>query len=494
MISLRSAIAALAALGVVWCASLGRAQSAPAPEAMAEQPDPHDFVTRTETRLNAVGNQLRFGGLGLSTLLLRGGGPAPQVPTDYETNDLIQTAQALGIGLARSVSMGASAGCEACVMPQRGRINEAALRRMDHVLKLAHDAGIRLIIPLAGSRDSCGADATLDPVADTACIFAKWRGAAPATFYTNAAVRADFAAYVTAILQRVNTETGVAYVNDSTIVGWENCDGCGRDTDAAVIADWTEFLGRTIKSIDTHHLYENGAFAGRLTQVGGARIALPSVDVLGDRIAGQPDAGPGRFTAALEAVTTAGRAYVIDSYDWSAATWHTPDDLQAFMDALRHDRRLTGAFVSDVYGHSQLGGFVAAPASGLPPLYFPGFAIAGMDADSVQNRARAVRRFSYRMLDLNPIAYAKPDAPDIISVVHGKVTWRGSAGTLVYSVARSEDPTALDSWTTLCDKCVGDTNSAWQDPSVPSGPAWYRVTPFNVNLHQGFPSQPVMNR
>ena len=486
---------ALLVLGGVWWMHQADAQTlSPSPEAMAVQPDPHDFVSRTETRLNALGDQLRFGGAGLSSLALRGGSGGAVVPTNYETGDLLATAQALGVGYVRSVSMGASAGCPDCVMPARGHVNEEALRRVDHVLKLARDAGIRLVIPLAGGGDACAPGAALNPVADTACVFAGWRGVPASSFYTDPAVRADFAAYVTVLLQRVNSETGVVYRNDPTIAAWENCDGCGRGTDPAVLADWTEFVGRTIKSIDQHHLYENGAFAGRLAEVGASRIALPSVDVVGDRLAGSPDAGPARFAAAAGAVTDAGRVYLIDSYDWTAATWHTADDLQAFMDALRHDRRVSGAFVSDVFGHAQQGGYLPPPRTGLAPLYFPGFATAGMDVDSVQNRARAVRRLSYHMMDLNPIAFAQSPPPEIISVMHGNVRWRGSAGALAYSIQRSGDLTAIDSWNVLCDKCASDASPSWQDPNVPSTPVWYRMMPFNINLHNGLPSVPAANK
>ena len=496
---MRSRISALLALALACAASLvppaARAQTvSPDPEALAVQPDPHDFVSRTESRLYALGNQLRFGGVGISGLSLRGTPGGATATTEFEMSDLLTTAQAMGTGLVRSVSMGSSAGCPDCVMPAPGQINQTALQRVDDALMQARNAGIKLIIPLAGGGDNCQPNAPLDAVRDTACVFTRWRGLPPAAFYTDPGVRADFIAYVTLLLQRVNSLTGVMYRNDSTIAAWENCDGCGRGVDPAILADWTEFVGRNIKSIDQHHLYENGAFAGRLTTVGAARLALPGVDIVGDRLAGDPDAGPKRFVAAAEAATAAGRIYVIDSYDWSAATWHTPDDLQAFMDALHHDRHVSGAFVSDLYGHAQQGGYVPPPATGLPPLYFPGFAIAGMDAESVQERARTVRRLSYHMMDVNPVAFAQSAPPDIISVVHGKIHWRGSAGALAYSIERSADPNAVNSWELVCDKCASDTNPFWQDPHVPNEPAWYRMIPFNANVHNGYTSQVVKSQ
>jgi hypothetical protein len=467
--------------------------AAPAhPDAMAIQPDPHDFVTRADASLFALGNPLRFAGVNISALALRPRPQGVQIPTEYETTDLIDTVDALGASMVRPVSLDISAGCAECLLPAPGILNPDALRRMDHLLKQARDAGLRLFIPLAGGGATCPAQP--DPVRDTACIFARWHNLPPSAFFTDPAVRADFAAAVTALLKHLNSETDIAYRNDPVVAAWENCDGCGGGIDPAMLADWTEFLGRAIKTVDTRHLYENGAFAGRLASVGAARLALPSVDILGDRLLFQPGAGPDRFAAALNAVTGAGRIYVIDAYDWTDATFPTPGDLRDFHDEASRERRLSGAFLSDLSGHAQAGGYLPPPPDELPPLYFPGFAIAGMDQDAVRARARWVRRFSFRMLDLASPSYLQPEAPQIIAVTHGKVTWRGSAGSADYSIERSADPTAVGSWQAVCDRCVTDLVPAWQDPDVPAMPVWYRMVPYNFNGHIGMTSDPVANR
>jgi hypothetical protein len=468
------------------------AQTTPHLIPMAIQPDPHDFITRTDSQLYWLGNPIRFGGVNINELAIRPTPQGVQTPTDYETDDLLGTVAALGAGMVRSVSLGISAGCADCLMPAPGQLNPVALKRFDHLLHLAHNDGLRLFIPLAGGGDSC--PAIPDPLRDTACIFARWHHLPPSAFYTDPAVRADFTNAVTTLLNHVNVENGIVYRNDPIIAAWENCDGCGSSVEPAVLADWTESLGRAIKSVDTRHLYENGAFAGRLTTIGAGRLALPSVDILGDRFAFQPDSGPTRFAAALDAVTGANRIYFIDSYDWTDATFRTPDDLQSFMLEIRLARSLTGVFVSNLSGHAENGGYLPPPANELPPLYFPGFAIGGMDEASVRDRARNVRRLTFRMLDILPLAYAQPAPPTIISVVHGKVTWRGSAGAADYSIERSGDLTAIGSWQTLCDQCATDLSPSWQDPNVPSTPVWYRMKPYNINNHFGLTSDPVANR
>ena len=464
----------------------------PVPDALAIQPDPHDYVRRTDSTLYAMGNPLRFGGINVSALNLRPSDNGDVVPTPFETQDLFGTMQVFNASFVRSASMGISAGCAACVQPAPGKLNQAALQRIDHLLKLAHDNGVKLIIVLAGGGSAC--PAVPDAVRDTACIFTGWRGLQPAAFFTDAATRASFAAAVTAFLNHVNTETGIPYRSDTAIAAWENCDACGAGVDPAVVADWTEFLGRTIKAADTKHLYENGAFAGHLANVPPARLALPSVDIIGDRIEGDPDAGPDRFQAALNAVTGASRAYVIDSYDWSDATWRTPDDLNNFVQEVFLERRITGALAGDVWGHADQGGYLAPPPGGKPVLYTPGFATGGMDEASVQHRARTVRRLTFKMMDLLPLAYPQPDAPTILSAAHGRIHWQGSAGTLNYSIQRTSDLTTIGSWQDVCDHCADDRSPVWQDPNVPTEQVWYRVVPYNVNNHEGLPSDPVADK
>jgi mannan endo-1,4-beta-mannosidase len=494
-------IGALAAGHVTKAGAQPAPSFAPSPGAMATQPDPREFITRADTGLLTQGNPLRFAGINISWLGLRddSGHPADaRLPTSFEVQDMLDTALAMGAGTIRVLSLGASAGCALCLQPSPGELNPDALKHMDHVLKQTRDAGLKLVIPLAGPGNNCPAGNVLDPVYDTPCIFARWRGKPDASFYSDAEVRADFAHYVSTLLRHVNAETGLAYKDDPTIMAWENCDGCGAKLDTRILADWTEFLGRTIKVVDKSHLYENGAFGGRLGHQPGAaapeQLALSSVDIIGDRANPPPGTAPDAFVDALQAVTKAGRVYFIDEYDWAPAHFPSVDDLTAFLAAVVTNRAVTGAFVSDVNGHADQGGYLGPTRPGQPVLYFPGTAAPPIDADAMQARARAVRRFSYHMLDMLPLAFAQTPAPEIISAVHGKLQWRGAAGALKYSVERTGDVTLDGSWKIVCDQCASDAEPSWQDPSVPTGPAWYRMTPYNANLHLGIPSDPMQNK
>ncbi len=468
----------------------------PSPDAMATQPDPREFVTRADTALTLLGVQLRFGGLNVSWLGLRSDTGQPQdarYPTEFELLDAVRTVRIMGAGYIRVTSLGASAGCALCLAPAPGQINPAALTHIDHVLKLARDNGLKIVVPLSGG-SPCPAAGALDPVFATQCTFARWRSLPDAEFYSSPVVRADFAHYVGQLLNHLNPETGLLWKDDPTILAWENCDGCGAATDPRTLGDWTEFVGQTIKAIDTHHLYENGAFAGRINTANAAFLATPSVDIVADAVAPQPGARPDLFADALATVLKTGRVYLIDSYAWTPQNWATGDDLQAFLTALVKHREAAAAFASDLGAHADAGGWLPPTRPGMATLYYPGLNTPKMDFDTMTQRARAVRRLSYRMTDLLPAAFATVDQPDLLSVQNGKLAWRGAAGAVNYSVSRSTDLTTTGSWTTLCDACVTDEHPTWQDPNVPPGAVWYRITPFNANQHAGLPSEPVRNK
>jgi mannan endo-1,4-beta-mannosidase len=472
----------------------------PVPDTMATQPDPTDFVGRADGVLMFQGNPRRFGGMGVSWLgLVRESDQSLRFATPYEVRDILSTVSVMASGMARSASLGVTAGCTLCVVPAAGQINADALRHTDMVLRQARDAGIKLIIPLAGGAGACPADGTPDPAAGTACVFAGFHHLDAAAFYTDPATRADFAATVTRMLNHINPFTGIAYKDDPTILAWENCDGCGQGVDAAKLADWTEFLGRTIKRSDSRHLYENGAFAGRLGRQPGhvpnALVALPSVDVVGDRVLpGLDPTGVGLGDAA-DQVTRANRVFLVDAYGWTPAQFPTQADFLALTKAMAKNREIAGAYVSELSGHAGQGGYLPAtsPVAGAA-LFFPGRATPDVPIDVMDARARAVRRFSFAMNDMLTLPFSNVGAPEIIGVAGGRVTWRGAAGATRYSIARSPNMAIAGSWQTLCDACVTDTTGSWQDPSPSATPVWYRIMGFNANDHSGMYSDPVRTK
>ncbi len=94
-----------------------------------------------------------------------------------------------------------------------------------------------------------------------------WRGEGSGIlqdFFTDAALIAAYEKHIDAVLNHVNTLTGVRYKDDPTILAWENCNMCGLIAAAdwrrtwrasGQISDWVETIGQHIKQQDSRHLY-----------------------------------------------------------------------------------------------------------------------------------------------------------------------------------------------------------------------------------------------
>ncbi len=469
---------------------------------MAEQPDPASFVKRADTGLVLLGAPVRFGGGDIPWLGVRRDGDGVwRRTTAYEVKDVLLTLRSLGGTVVRSVTAAGTAGCDQCLEPTEGHFDDKGFAALDQMLKTARDLGLRLILPLTGGAGDCGRD---DRAPTDICAYVRWHGGTTSgAFFTDPAIRAAFLRRVHAILTHVNALTGVAYRDDPSILAWENCDGCGDGADPAAVAAWTEAIGQEIKSTDPFHLYENGAFAGHILP--GAAHAVPatefatgSVDIVGDTNPPPGDEHAMRRTLASGAavVNAAGRVYALDAFEWGPRVWKTSGDLEIFLNGVYRERAIAFGLFSGLMGHADGGGFVRpAPSEATTALYFPGIRTAAMDSDEMTLRARKIRHFAYDMseITLTP-SFLLPPAPEIISVTHGKVTWRGAAGAASYAVERSPNPDQFNSWQTLCHPCGTEEDSSWQDPSVPSGNVWYRVMPFNVNDHKALPSPPVKNQ
>ncbi|HEU5110563.1 MAG TPA: cellulase family glycosylhydrolase, partial [Micromonosporaceae bacterium] len=136
---------------------------------------------------------------------------------------------------------------------------ENGLQRLDYVLAAARAAGIRLVIPLTNNwRDFGGMDQ-----------YVRWAGGQyHDDFYTDATIRGWYKDWISHVLNRVNTITGVAYKDDPTVMTWElgnepRCVGsnvyprspdCTTDT----LVAWADEISRHIKSVDRGHLVSVG--------------------------------------------------------------------------------------------------------------------------------------------------------------------------------------------------------------------------------------------
>ncbi|MBE3011613.1 cellulase family glycosylhydrolase [Microbispora sp. NEAU-D428] len=177
---------------------------------------------------------------------------------------------------------------------------EDGLRQLDYVLARAAASGIRLIIPLVTNwRGNGGMDQ-----------YVRWAGGQyHDDFYTNPVIKGWYKDWITHLLNRVNTLTGVAYKDDPTIMAWElaNAPRCKGGDDsyptssgctAATITAWADEMSQYVKSVDGNHLLSVGDEGFYCTDPGGpdwtnncsqgvdtlALARLPEIDLMSPQL------------------------------------------------------------------------------------------------------------------------------------------------------------------------------------------------------------------
>lgn len=132
------------------------------------------------------------------------------------------------------------------------------LERLDYVVAAAAERGLRLVIPFVNNWNAFGG---MDQ-------YVRWAGLDEhADFYTDPTVRGWFRDWISTLLNRTNSYTGVKYKDDPTILAWElanepRCTGAGvypdGDCDADTITTWAAEMSAHVKSIDSSHLLSAG--------------------------------------------------------------------------------------------------------------------------------------------------------------------------------------------------------------------------------------------
>lgn len=147
------------------------------------------------------------------------------------------------------------------------RVNDGAngLERLDMVIAEAAARDIKLIIPFTNNWNAYGG---MDQ-------YVQWAGLnTHADFYTDARIQGWYKDWVSTLLNRTNSITGVLYKEDPTILAWElanepSCASSGvyadGECDTSTITDWADAMSAHVKSIDRLHLLsvgDEGFFCG----------------------------------------------------------------------------------------------------------------------------------------------------------------------------------------------------------------------------------------
>ncbi|KAL0396444.1 UNVERIFIED_CONTAM: putative mannan endo-1,4-beta-mannosidase 9 [Sesamum calycinum] len=176
------------------------------------------FVGTRGSQFVVNGRPFYFNGFNSYWLMYMASDPSTRV----KVSDTFAQAAKYGMNVARTWAF--SDGGYRALQTAPGSYNEDMFKGLDFVVSEAKRHGIYLILSLVNN----------------------WED-----YYKN---------HIKAVLNRVNTITGVAYKDDPTIFAWElmNEPRCQSDLSGRPIQDWVAEMSAYLKSMDKNHLLEIG--------------------------------------------------------------------------------------------------------------------------------------------------------------------------------------------------------------------------------------------
>ncbi|CAN6467487.1 unnamed protein product [Victoria cruziana] len=183
--------------------------------------------------------------------------------TRGKVSSVLQQASRCGMNIARTWAF--SDGVYRPLQYSPGVYHEDMFKGLDFVVSEARKHGVYLILSLVNNFNDFGGRRQY-------VQWARERGQqlnSDDDFYTNPVVKSYYKNHIKAILNRVNSFTGIRYRDDPTIFAWElmNEPRCQSDLSGRTLQGWITEMAGYLKSIDNGHLLEVGmeGFYGQST-------------------------------------------------------------------------------------------------------------------------------------------------------------------------------------------------------------------------------------
>lgn len=385
------------------------------------------------------------------------------LPSHYRIDDALTTAKMMGANVVRSISLGWDVGKPGSLLPSLGgAYNENAFLTMDYAINKAGELGLYLIIALMddwdyyfGHKDFFGAD-----------------------FWNNSAAIAAHRAYVSQVLNRVNTYNGKAYKDDSTILAWQTGNELGADYALQ------DALAAYIKTIDTKHLVMDGA-RNMQTPTQDRLVNSPHIDIVSCHFWPM---STDQLTTDLAVANLSNKVMFVDEYDWNGL--YGAFDLATFLAALEAAGAVRGDMWWNLASHDDTKAWaystnyyigVSRPTTSPTELMY--------GASNMDTNVALLRNHAYAMRGVSVPAYPALASAPVLSNVNTTFTWRGVAGAKSYTIERSTTSesagfstvaTGLTDGYTTSNVGVTNPGGTWTDGApVLGATSYYRIYGLN---------------
>ncbi|HEX4932075.1 MAG TPA: cellulase family glycosylhydrolase, partial [Gemmatimonadaceae bacterium] len=342
-------------------------------------------------------------------------------PDEFEIEDALESIRQMGGRVVRIYTLSVRRKDDDAGMPRHvlgpGTFDEDAFRALDKVLDIANRKGVRVIVPFVDQWSWWGGIAE----------YAQFRGKAPAEFWTDPQVVADFKQTIAYVLNRRNTYTGARYKDDKAVLGWETGNELSNPP------SWSRDIAAYVKSVDPNHLLIDGYHAGNRGLVPES-IDDPNIDVITTHH--YPD-----FPVPLLDAVEQARAQIAGRkpYFVGEVGFMPTATIRGLFDAVIA-RDISGALVWSLRVHNRDGGFYwhSEPAGGglYKAYHWPGFRSGDAYDESALLASMRDKAFAIAGGPVPPLAAPAPPVLLPVPGVHA-ISWKGSAGASAYDVERA---------------------------------------------------------
>nr|GMD21610.1 Mannan endo-1,4-beta-mannosidase 5 [Ipomoea batatas] len=172
-----------------------------------------------------------------------------------KVTEVLREASAAGLSVCRTWAF-ADGSDPTDLQTSPGVYNERVFQGLDFVISEARKFGVRLILNLVNNYNDFGGRPQ----------YANWARnageqiAGDDDFYTNPVIKGYYKNHVMTVLTRMNTNSGIAYKDDPTIMAWEliNEPRCASDLSGNTVNGWIAEMASYAKSVDNKHLVGTG--------------------------------------------------------------------------------------------------------------------------------------------------------------------------------------------------------------------------------------------